>query len=194
MLKDQTIAKRSSRRPRLSAYSLTAATVMAMVMAEAAWADIHLKLISGKREVKDKVSFTIEVDHEKNEAPKNAKMPDFIKFLVTSSAPASGVVILDGKGVMRFDGANNTLSGDLEITYGRHVVTLQVSSPAVITLFEVSVRGAVVREVLGESSAAGAPTGSSTGVSAEDRIIALEQKVKQLEAEIEALKRSRRNR
>lgn len=194
MLKNQTITKRRSRRARLSIYSMTAATVMAMAMADAAWADIHLKLISGKREVKDKVSFTIEVDHEKNEAPKNAKMPDFIKFLVTSSAPASGVVILDGKGVMRFDGANHTLSGDLEITYGRHVVTLQVSAPAVITLFEVSVRGAVVREALGESSAAGAPTGSSTGSSAEDRIITLEQKVKQLEAEIEALKRGRRNR
>jgi len=164
-----------------------------MMMAGTARADIHLKLISGKRVVKDKVSFTIEVDHEKNENPRNAKMPDFIKFLVTSSEPASGVVILDGKGVMRFDGANNTLSGDLEITYGRHVVTLQVSSPAVITLFDVSVRGAVIREVIGESPAAGAPSGASAGGSAEDRITALEQKMKQLEAEIEALKRGRRN-
>ena len=80
-----------------------------MAMASTAWADIHLKLISGKRAVKDKVSFTIEVDHEKNENPRYAKMPEFIRFIVNCAEPASGVVILDGKGVMRFDGAN---SGD----------------------------------------------------------------------------------
>lgn len=193
MLKYWKIAKRNSQRRRLSVYSLTLAAVMLTAMADTAWADIHLKLISGRRTVKDKVSFTIEVDHEKNENPRNAKMPDFIKFLVDSSEPASGVVILDGKGAMRFDGATHTLSGDLEITYGRHVVTLQVSSPAVITLFEVSVRGAVVREVFGESPAAGTSAAASSGGSAEDRITALEQKVKQLEAEIEALKRGRRN-
>lgn len=193
MSKDQKITKRSSQRQRLSVYSLTVAAVMLMAMASTAWADIYLKLISGRRTVNDKVSFTIEVDHEKNENPRNAKMPNFIKFLVDSSEPASGVVILDGKGVMRFDGANHTLSGNLEITYGRHVVTLQVSSPAVITLFEVSVSGAVVREVFGESPAAGSPSAASASGSAEDRITALEQKVKQLEAEIEALKRGRRN-
>jgi len=192
MLKTWKTAKRSSPRSSLFVHSCLAVVVV-LIMFNTAWADIYLKLISGRREVKDKISFTIEVDHEKNENPRNAKQPELIRFLVDSFEPASGVVILDGKGVMRFDGAKHTLSGDLEITYGRHVVTLQVSSPAVITLFEVSVRGAVVREVFGDAPAAGAPSGASAGGSAEDRITALEQKVKQLEAEIESLKRGRRN-
>jgi hypothetical protein len=168
--------------------SLIATAVMLMLMAGVAWADIHLKLISGKRTIKDKVSFTIEVDREKNENPRNAKAPDFIKFLTTFAEPASGVILLDGKGVLRFDGTNQAISGDIEITYGRHEVTLQVTSPAVVTLLDVSVRGAVISEAVGASA------GASAGGSAEDRITALEQKVKQLEAEIEALKKERRNR
>jgi hypothetical protein len=179
---------------KITIYSLMASAVMLMSMAGAAWADIHLKLISGKRAVKDKVSFTIEVDHEKNENPRYAKMPEFIRFIVNFAEPASGVIILDGKGALRFDGATEAISGDTEITYGRHEVTIQFSSPAVVTLLDVSVRGGVIREVFGESSATGATSGKSSNTSAEDRITALEQKVKQLEAEIEALKKERRNR
>jgi hypothetical protein len=170
-----------------------AAALLLMAMASAAWADIHLKLISGKRTVKDKVTFTIEVEHEKNESPRYAKAPEFIRFIVNCAEPASGVVILDGKGVLRFDGTTEAISGDTEITYGRHVITMQVSAPAVVTLLDVSVRGGVIREVFGEAPGAGAPSGASAGAGAEDRITALEQKVKQLEAEIEALKRGRRN-
>jgi hypothetical protein len=169
-----------------------AAAVMLLLMASSARADIHLKLISGKRAVKDKVTFTIEVDREKKEDPRYAKAPEFIRFIVNCAEPASGVVILDGKGALRFDGATQAISGDTEITYGRHVVTMQVSAPAVITLLDVSVRGGVIREVFGEPPAGGATSGTSSSGSAEDRINALEQKVKQLEAEIEALKRGRR--
>jgi len=193
MLKDSKITKRISRRRRLSVYSCVAAAIMLMAMVSAALADIHLKLISGKRVVKDKVSFTIEVDHEKNENPRYAKAPEFIRFIVNSAEPASGVIILNGKGVLRFDGTTQAISGDTEITYGRHVVTMQVSAPAVVTLLDVSVRGGLIREVFGEPPAAGAPSGASASGSVEDRITALEQKVKQLEAEIEALKRGRRN-
>ena len=192
MLKFGQDAQHCAVKARSWVYSLITTVVTMMLISSVTLADIHLKLISGKRVIKDKVSFTIEVDHEKNENPRNAKMPDFIKFLVTSTAPASGVVILDGKGALRFDGANSTISGDMEITYGRHVITLQVSSPAEITLFDVSVRGAVIREVIGETPSAGARNGGSTP-SAEDRITALEEKVRQLEAEIEALKKARRN-
>jgi len=63
----------------------------------------------------------------------------------------------------------------------------------VVTLLDVSARGGVIREVFGEAPGAGASSGASAGAGAEDRITALEQKVKQLEAEIEALKRGRRN-
>ena len=194
MLKDRKITKRSSWRPCLPVCSCVAAIIVLM-MASTAWADIHLKLISGKRVVKDKVSFTIEVDHEKNENPRYAKMPELIRFIVNFAEPASGVVLLDGKGVLRFDGANQAISGDTEITYGRHEVTMQVSAPAVVTLLDVSVRGGVIREVFGDAPAAKAPVGvERTGsASLEDRINALEQRVKQLEAEIEALKRGRRN-
>ncbi len=194
MLKDWKITKRSSWRPSLSVCSCVA-TVIVLMMASTAWADIHLKLISGKRTVKDKVSFTIEVDHEKNEDPRYAKKPELIRFIVNFAEPASGVIILDGKGVLRFDGATQAISDPTEITYGRHVVTMQVSAPAVATLLDVSVRGGVVREVFGEAPAAGAPVGAERAgnASLEDRVNALEQKVKQLEAEVEALKRGRRN-
>jgi hypothetical protein len=192
MLKDWKITKGSFRRLTLPVCSCFAAAIVLM-MASTAWADIHLKLISGKRTVKDKVTFTIEVDHEKNEDPRYAKAPELIRFIVNFAEPASGVIILDGKGVLRFDGTTQAISGDTEITYGRHVVTMQVSAPAVVTLLDVSVRGGVIREVFGETPAAGAPSGASAGGGVEDRITALEQKVKQLEAEIEALKRGRRN-
>jgi hypothetical protein len=122
-------------------------------------------------------------------------MPEFIRFIVNFAEPASGVIILDGKGVLRFDGTNQAISGDTEITYGRHVVTLQVPAPAVVTLLDVSVRGGVIREVFGDAPVAGAPAGIKREGSAsfEERINALEQRVKQLEAEIESLKRGRRN-
>lgn len=194
MSKDRKCTKRSSQRQRLSVYSLMVAAVMLMAMASTAWADIHLKLISGKRTVKDKISFTIEVDHEKNENPRYAKAPELIRFIVNFAEPASGVIILNGKGVLRFDGATQAISDPTEITYGRHTVTMQVSAPAVATLLDVSVRGGVVREVLGEGPSMRAPSGTSSSGSAEERITALEQKVKQLEAEIEALKRGRRSR
>ncbi len=196
-MKDRNIVERSPRVShglRLLVHSGVAAVIVLM-MASIAWADIHLKLISGKRLVKDTVSFTIEVDHEKNENPRYAKMPELIRFIANFAEPASGVILLDGKGVLRFDGTKEAISGDIEITYGRHTVTMQVSAPAVVTLLDVSVRGGVIREVFGEAPAAGAPAGAKSAGSAglEERINALEQRVKQLEAEIEALKRVRRN-
>jgi hypothetical protein len=169
------------------------AAIIVLMMASPAWADIHLKLISGKRVVKDKVSFTIEVDHEKNEDPRYAKMPELIRFIVNFAEPASGVILLDGKGVLRFDGTNQAISDPTEITYGRHEVTMQVSAPAVVTLLDVSVRGGVVREVFGPAAGAPVSADRAGNTSLEDRVNALEQKVKQLEAEVEALKRGRRN-
>jgi hypothetical protein len=167
------------------------AAVIVPMMASTALADIHLKLISGRRSIKDTVSFTIEVDHEKNEDPRYAKKPELIRFIANFAEPASGVILLDGKGVLRFDGARDAISDPIEITYGPHVVTMQVSAPAVVTLLDVSVRGGVVREVVGEAPAAGATRAGSANL--EERINALEQRVKVLETEIEALKRARRN-
>ena len=51
MLKDRKITKVISQRPCFSVYSLTVAAVMLALMASAARADIHLKLISGKLQV-----------------------------------------------------------------------------------------------------------------------------------------------
>ncbi len=195
MLKNRKTTSRSFRRSCWSVYSLITMAIMLTLMASTAWADIHIKLISGKRTVKDKVSFTIEVDHEKNENPRYAKQPELIRFIVNFAEPASGVVLLDGKGVLRFDGTNQAISDPTEITYGRHEVTLQVSAPAVATLLDVSVRGGVVREVFGAAPGAGAPSGAAPAGSAslEERINALEQRVKELEAEVAALKKGRRN-
>ena len=180
---------------RAARYVVMAIAIL-LLASTSALADIELLLIKGKRTINNRVSFTIEVGHEKNQDPSSAKPPSFIRISATFASPASGVIALDGKGIDRFDESLSIRGSETDITFGRHVVTLQVSAPAVATSLIVAVRGGVPREIIGEESGAervpvsvGRP--ASAG-SVEDRINALEQRVKQLEAEIEALKRERR--
>jgi hypothetical protein len=113
-------------------------------------ADIRIQLIKGKRAIKDKVTFTVEVSHEKNENPRYAAMPEFIQISGTFAGPASGAIALDGKGITRFDETKAFESERTEITYGRHVITVHLSSPAIATSLVVFVRGGVVSEVIDE--------------------------------------------
>jgi len=171
--------------------------VISFLAPTAARADISLDLIKGKRTVKDKVSFTIEVDHETNENPRYKEKPEFIEMYATFASPASGIIALDGRGIQRFDESISVPRQRTEITYGRHTVTLQVSDTAVATGLLVTVRGGVVRELIGspgpaasESTPAASPVRSSN---VEDRIADLERRVRQLESEVDTLKRGRRN-
>lgn len=126
------------------------AVVLLLLASGSALADIRIDLVKGKRTVRDKVSFTIEVTHEVNEDPGYKDRPEFIvveglKF----ASPASGMIALDGNGIQRFDETASVEGQRTEITYGRHVITLQVAEPAVVTSMVVLVRGGVVREVIG---------------------------------------------
>jgi hypothetical protein len=157
-------------------------------------ADIHIDLIKGKRAVKDKISFTIEVSRETKEDPRYKEQPEFIEISAAFAGPASGVIALDGKGVQRFDESTKVGGQRTEITYGRHTVTLQVTEPAVATSLIVFVRGGVVREIIGESvGGAGISATGAASVGVEERLSGLERRVKQLESEVETLKRTRRN-
>jgi len=171
--------------------------VISVFASTSAQADINLDLIKGKRTVKDKVSFTIEIDHETNEDPRYKQKPEFIEIHATFASPASGIIALDGRGIQRFDNATDVPGERTEITYGRHTVTLQVSESAVATRLVVSIRGGVVRELIdgaGPSASESTPAaGAARGSNPEERMVDLERRVRQLEAEVEALKKGRRN-
>lgn len=159
-----------------------------------ALADIRIELIKGKRTIKDRVSFTIEVSHETNENPRYKEKPEFIEISASFASPANGAIAIDGRGVQRFDEAVTVQGQRTEITYGRHTITLQVSETAVATGLVVFVRGAVVRELIGERAGEGASsTSSSVNSAMEERLADLERRVRHLESEVEILKRGRRS-
>jgi hypothetical protein len=173
---------------------LLLAALLLLVASANALADVRIELIKGKRTIKDRISFTVEVSHELDENPRYKEKPEFIEISASFVNPASGAIALDGRGVQRFDETARVEGQRTEITYGQHTITVQVSEPAVATSLVIFVRGAVVREVIGESigggvSSAGAP--SNTGV--EQRLAELERRVEQLESEVEMLKTARRN-
>ena len=152
----------------------------------AAFAD-RIQLVQGRRAVTDKISFTIEVAHEKNRDPKYPPAPyDIQIYAVFADHSASGLVYIDGKAIGRFDDTRQFNSNPADTTYGRHVITLVVSNPTVLGDFYVTVRDGVVREVL-EGDEVAVPIG--TGL--ENRVVELERKVQDLEAEIATLKRKR---
>ena len=165
-----------------------------LLFSTSALADIRIELIKGKRTIKDKVSFTIEVSHETNENPRYKEKPEFIEISASFASPANGGLAIDGRGVQRFDEAVTVQGQRTEVTYGRHTITLQVSETAVATGLVVFVRGAVVRELIGDRAGEGASsTSGSVNSVMEERLADLERRVRQLESEVEILKRGRRS-
>ena len=150
----------------------------------AAFAD-RIQLVQGRRAVTDKISFTIEVAHEKNRDPKYPPAPyDIQIYAVFADHSASGLVYIDGKAIGRFDDTRQFNSNPADTTYGRHVITLVVSNPTVLGDFYVTVRDGVVREVLeGDEAVVLVPN------ALEKRVVDLERKVQDLEAEIATLKK-----
>lgn len=151
------------------------------------FAQSRVQLAQGRRAIQDKVNFVIDVSRDKRNDPRNAEAPDDMRVLVRfSDHPVSGRVYLDGKAVGRFDETQQFNSNSIDVSYGRHTITLAVASPA--TLFDVYVdlRGGVLHEVLDEDepTAALAPDLSK-------RVAELERKVHALEAEVTSLKKKR---
>lgn len=171
---------------------VTLTLLMLSVTVVAAFADIRIQLVQGRRAVRDQVSFTIEVSHETNENPRYAKLPEFIEISTGFAAPASGTISIDGRGIGRFDDVIRFNTDRTEITYGEHVVTLDVSAPAVVTSFVVFVRGGVPREIVGRRPTRREASEPTPAANLEDRVAELERRVRQLEAELADLKRARR--
>src|SRR5438874_6135549 len=147
----------------------------------------RIQLVQGRRLVKDKLSFTDEVLHDKNESPRYANAPEDIQiYLAFADRPATGFVYLDGKVVGRFDESQQFNSNSADITYGRHTITVAVSTSALLGNALVTVRGGIVREIMQAEG-----TSTSTAPLLEERVVELERRVHQLEAEIATLKKKR---
>ena len=147
----------------------------------------RLLLVQGRRAVKEKISFVVEFAPQKNEKRLLASVPGYIQLSVRfADHAATGMVYVDGKALGRFDdsmGFDSTLD---DITYGRHTMTVVVANPAVINGFIVALTGGVPHEILeGEAAVISIPPGL------EVRVVELERKVHELEAEIATLKRKR---
>ena len=148
-------------------------------------AQSRIQLVQGRRAVKDKISFIVEVSPEKGRTP-NQSPYDIQIFTRFADRGAVGMVYLDGKALGRFDESQQFNSNPADITYGRHTMTLVVASPTVVTDFYVTVRGGVPHEVLDTEEAVLPRT---PGL--EQRIVELERRVHELEAELATLKKKR---
>ncbi len=142
--------------------------------------------MQGKRAIKDKVTFAVELVHAKNEDPRNTTVQNDVNiFTRFGERPATGMVYLDDKALGRFDESMSFNSNLAEITYGRHTMTVVFAAPATLVDFTVSIRGVgVAREILeGDGNVAAVSTGM------EKRVADLERLVHDLESEIAALKK-----
>jgi hypothetical protein len=146
----------------------------------------RIQLVQGRRAIKDNLTFTVDVLRDKNESPRYATAPEDIQvYLAISDRPASGFVYLDGKALGRFDETVQFNSNLADITYGKHTITVKVSSPALLGQLVVTVRGARVQEVMDSEAEVSVP------VTMEKRVAELEKKVQDLESEVASLKKKR---
>jgi hypothetical protein len=104
------------------------------------------------------------------------------------SQPASGRVYVDGKAIGRFDESMSYNSNLMDVSYGRHAITVAFAKPALMGTVLVTVRGGSVREILDDHEPV-APISSGL----EKRITELEQKVHTLESELADLKKKRQH-
>jgi hypothetical protein len=150
-------------------------------------AQSRIQLVQGRRVVNDKITFIVDVSREKSGSPRYATAPEDIRiFTRFADRPASGMVYIDGKALGRFDESMSFYSNAFDITYGRHTMTLAVTSPAVVFDFTVDVRGGRAHEVIKSEEAV-----TPKPLLLEQRVFGLERRVHELEAEIATLKKNR---
>jgi hypothetical protein len=144
----------------------------------------RIQLVQGRRAIKDKVSFIVEEAPQKNQNDLTASsMYLYSRF---ADRGVSGMVYVDGVAVTRFDESFGFNSNPVDIAYGRHTITFVFAGPTVITDVTVTVASGTVREILDfEAPVVSVPTGL------EHRIVELERKLHELEAEIATLKGKR---
>ena len=150
-------------------------------------AQSRVQLAQGRRAIQDKVSFVIDVAHDKSGNPRYADAPEDMRILVRfSDRPATGRVYVDGKAVGRFDESQMFNSNSIDVTYGRHTITLAVTAPATLYDLYVDLRGGVAHEILGDEEPV-----VTLEPDLSKRVAELERKVHDLEAEIASLKKKR---
>ena len=150
-------------------------------------AQSRIQLVQGRRAVDDRVTFVVEVGRTKSQDPRYEAAPEFMQiFSRFADRPATGTVYMDGKLLGRFDESGSFNSNPIEVTYGRHTMTIMFAKPAVVTLFMVDLRGGVLREILeGDLPVSPSP------IRLEQRLVELEHQVQRLESEVAALKKQR---
>ena len=150
-------------------------------------AQSRVQLAQGRRAIQDKVSFVIDVAHDKSGNPRYVEAPDDMRIMVRfSDRPTTGRVYLDGKAVGRFDESQMFNSNSIDVTYGRHTITLAVTAPATLFDMFVDVRGGVAHELLDDEE----PT-VMLAPDLSKRVAELERKVHDLETEMAGLKKKR---
>ena len=150
-------------------------------------AQSRVQLAQGKRPIQDKVSFVIDVAQEKNQNSRDAEAPEDMQITARFyGAAATGRVYVDGKAVGRFDESMSFNSNLLPVTYGKHTITLAVTTPTSLYDFVVTVRGGAVHEILDDQE----PLVTLPPDLAK-RVGELERKVNDLEAELASLKKKR---
>ena len=152
-------------------------------------AQSRVQLAQGKRVIQDKVSFVIDVAPDKRggDNPRYAEGPEDMRIWCRFiGQAASGRVYVDGKAVGRFDETMMFNSNSLNVTYGRHTITLAVAAPANLLDLYVDLRGGVGHEILDDVEPSVALTPDLA-----KRIGELERRVHDLEGEIAGLKKKR---
>src|SRR5262245_3900842 len=158
-----------------------------VVLAISAVGQNRIQLVQGRRPVKDKTNFVVDVTREKTENPRYANAPEDIQiYLVFADRPATGRVYIDGKAIGRFDESQQFNSNPVDISYGRHTISLSVANEAILGTLYVTVRGGRLTEIIDPQDI---PV--SSGPDVNDRIVALERRVQQLENEIATLKKKK---
>src|SRR5688572_32306599 len=87
----------------------------------------RIQLVHGKRPIKDKVSFIVEASPRKDGNPD--RVPSMYFYVRFADRAASGMLYVDGVALTRFDESLGFNSNPVEITYGRHTITLVFASP-----------------------------------------------------------------
>ena len=148
----------------------------------------RIQLAQGKRAIQDKVSFVVDVTPDKRSRPTATAPDDMQIYTRFAEKAATGRVYVDGKAVGRFDESMSFNSNLLDVTFGRHTITIAFASPAVMLDFYVTVRGGFLREILDDNEPVVA-----TPPNLENRVVELEQRVRDLETEIAGLKKKRQH-
>ena len=150
-------------------------------------AQSRVQLAQGRRAIQDKVSFVIDVAHDKSGNPRYADAPEDMRIMVRfSDRPATGRVYVDGKAVGRFDESQMFNSNSIDVTYGRHTITLAVTAPATLYDLYVDLRGGIAHEILSDEEPA-----VTLAPDLSKRVAELERKVHDLEAEVASLRKKR---